>query len=131
MRNSTKDIKDDLDRGIKGFKTVVALDGEGLLFTSEDRTILGRKLNSSGRFIDLGDFIINKSEILAVIPMDLYLKRREIEGKKKEQEIKSRKPTLQFYPVQFVSQGLSLFLQYEGIPYKIGKAKPSKYNISI
>ena len=94
MSNSTKDIKDDLDRGIKGFKTVVALDGEGLLFTSEDRTILGRKLNSSGRFIDLGDFIINKSEILAVIPLDLYLKRREIEGKKKEQEIKSRKPTL-------------------------------------
>lgn len=33
MRNSTKDIKDDLDRGIKGFKTVVALDGEGLLLT--------------------------------------------------------------------------------------------------
>ena len=94
MRNRTKEIKDDLDRGIKGFKTVVALDGEGLLFTNEDRTILGRKLNSSGRFIDLEDFIINKSEILAVIPMDLYLERREIEKKKKEQEIRSRKPTL-------------------------------------
>mgnify|MGYP001174282442 CR=1 FL=1 len=94
MGNSTKEIRDIFDRGTKGFKTVVALEGGSLLFTNEDRTILGRKLNSSGRFIDLENTFLNKSAVLEVLPMDLYLKRREIEGKKKEQEIKSRKPTL-------------------------------------
>jgi len=94
MGNSTKEIRDILGRGIKGFKTVVVLEEEKLLFTNEDITILGRKVNSSGRFVDLEDTFLNKSVILEVLPMELFLKEREVAQEKQEQEIKSRKPTL-------------------------------------
>lgn len=95
MRNSLNGIKDDLGRGTKGYKTVIALEDEGLLFNNEEIKTLYEKLNSSGSFIDVGgDFFINKKEILAVLPMDQYLKRKLLREREKEQLIKSRKPTL-------------------------------------
>ena len=90
MGNSKKEIRDVLDRGTKEFKTVVVLEEEKLLFTNEDITILGRKLNSSGRFVDLEDTFLNKSVILEVLPMELFLKEREVAQEKQEQVIKDR-----------------------------------------